>query len=480
MSDLAEKLATAVAAETIILSPASPYKSAEKFLQVRYTGEDGITRLLQYRDGFYAWTGTHYRQISKEELRADVWRFLEAARVRIQATNEGHQDTTAPFNPNTTKVNQVLDAVQGQILLGSHLVAPTWRPGSLEECLWRATEMLACRNGLLHLPSRYLAEHTPELLTLNALDFDYDPQAAAPVGWLKFLNSLWPTDPESIFCLQEIFGYFLSGDLSQQKIFLLVGPKRGGKGTIAYILKLLIGPENVSGISLSQLNERFGAEPLIDKTAMISGDVRMGGGSDQHRVVQWLLSVSGEDHVSVERKYIGKHWEGKLPVRFLLLSNELPRLTDASATIASRFITLSLQESFFGREDQTLKARISTELPGILNWALDGLDRLTKRGHFVLPEASKAAADELEEISSPVLAFVHKRCEEGGDKAVPKDELFQAWSGWCSEHGHRPGSESTFSRNLHSLFPKVRTARPRTGGGRVWVHAGIGLKPWSR
>ena len=92
-------------------------------------------------------------------------------------------------------------------------------------------EIIACRNGLLHVPSGKLLEPTPRFFTRNALAFDFLPDAPAPRQWLDFLNQVWPGG-EEIELLQEIFGYLLVPDTSQQKIFLLVGPKRSGKGTM--------------------------------------------------------------------------------------------------------------------------------------------------------------------------------------------------------------------------------------------------------
>ena len=98
-----------------------------------------------------------------------------------------------------------------------------------------------------------------------------------------------------------------------------------------------------------------------------------------------ILAITGEDALTIDRKHRDQ-WNGYLETRFVLLTNELPRLTDASGALASRFITLILTESFYGREDLGLTDKLTSELPGILNWALKGLDRLQKRGHFVPPK----------------------------------------------------------------------------------------------
>ena len=67
----------------------------------------------------------------------------------------------------------------------------------------------------------------------TAVDFDFEPDALAPPRWLEFLGQLWGDDTESIDTLQEIFGLMLTAETRYQKAFLLFGPKRSGKGTIA-------------------------------------------------------------------------------------------------------------------------------------------------------------------------------------------------------------------------------------------------------
>jgi putative DNA primase/helicase len=96
-------------------------------------------------------------------------------------------------------------------------------------------EIVACSNGLLHLPTLTLLPHTPTFFTYNAVDFAFDRNAPEPRQWLQFRADLWPDDRASIETLQEIFGCCLTADTSQQKMFL--GPKRSGTGTIARVLR---------------------------------------------------------------------------------------------------------------------------------------------------------------------------------------------------------------------------------------------------
>src|SRR5262249_26113157 len=151
---------------------------------------------------------------------------------------------------------------------------------------------------------------------------------------------------------------------------------------IARVLKELLGRGNYVGPTLASLGTNFGLEPLVGKPLAIISDARLGG-ANVHQVVERLLSISGEDVLTIDRKY-RQHWTGTLPTRFFVISNELPRFGDASGAIASRFILLTLRESWLGRENTRLTSQLLEELPGILNWALDGLEALQKQGSFTV------------------------------------------------------------------------------------------------
>ena len=189
-----------------------------------------------------------------------------------------------------------------------------------------------------------------------------------------------------------------------------------------------------------------------------------------------LLSISGEDTLTVDRKY-REPWTGQLPSRLVILSNELPRLADSSGALASQFVMLIMTRSFYGRENPDLTAELCAELPGIFNWSLDGLERLRDRGRFEQPAASEDAIRELEDLSSPMGAIVRDRCVVGPAHAVSCDALYQVWRQWCQDHGRdRPGTTQTFGRDLRAVLPGIKVTQPRIGGDeRIRMYAGIGL-----
>ena len=180
--------------------------------------------------------------------------------------------------------------------------------------------------------------------------------------------------------------------------------------------------------------------------------------------------------MTVARKFLSA-WHGKLPVRVMLLTNELPALTDGSGAFASRLVLVVLTKSFLGKEDPQLTDKLSAELAGILNWGIAGYRRLNERGHFIQPESAREAVDDIETLGSPVKAFVRDCCEVGPGLSVLVDNLFEAWSEWCEgENRKDPGTKEWFGRNLHSTVPGLRVRKPQAAGERVRSYEGIALR----
>ena len=305
--------------------------------------------------------------------------------------------------------------------------------------------------------------------------------AAKAPQWDAFLLELLEKDQQAIEALQDWCGYVISPDTSQQKIGGIIGPPRSGKGTIARILAKLLGAASVAGPSMNSLSETFGLEPLIPKALAIISDVRIGSRTDKSTLIERLLSISGEDRITVARKFMAA-WHGKLPVRVMFLTNELPALSDGSGAFASRLILIVLTLSFLGKEDPQLFNKLSTELPGILNWAIAGYRRLKERGYFVMPESAREAVDDIETLGSPVKAFVRDCILVSPGQRVPVDDTFEAWREWCNDENRKdPGTKEWFGRNLHSAVPGLRVSRPRAGEGeeeeRPRYYEGIAIRP---
>ena len=359
--------------------------------------------------------------------------------------------------------------------------APFWLDGSAGRP--PAGEVISAPNGLFLLEDLAagrgpFSPPTPHLFTPNALSFAVDQDPPRPATWMRCLGEWFDGDRASIDGLQEWLGYLLTADTRAQKILMLVGPRRSGKGTILHILNELVGPANVASTTFAGLGENFGLESLLGKRVATIPDARLSGRSDIGAIVERLLSVSGEDAQSVNRKGRARI-TARLKIRLVLATNEIPRLPDAAGALASRFHILRTPNSWYGREDESLKDKLAVELPGILRWAAEGWVRLkANRMRFTQSAVAESYRQELADLSSPISAFVRQCCHVGPTHEADVQELYKAWHVWNQQQNREIGSAMMFGRDLRSALSHVEVSQRRTElGDRKRFYRGVGLKP---
>jgi putative DNA primase/helicase len=412
--------------------------------------------LSWWRGAYYEHLGRHWAEITDDAIRKAIYLITE------NATYTGRDSNGDPavkrWAPNAAKVSNVHDALSRGV---------TQIEGEAVTCM-------AMENGVLDPVTHEMAPHSPGRFNLSHLPFGYDPDATCP-EWLAFLESSLPGDSQAHETLAEWFGYVLSGRTDLHKIGVLVGPPRCGKGTISRVLKAMVGQDGWAAPTLSRLGSEFGLASLIGKSLAVMGDVRW---TSKHVIdaVPIMLGVSGEDGFTVSRKHV-TDWIGKLDARLMLMSNDAPVFTDASGALAGRMVYVAFHRSFLGREDLELEGRLMRELPGILNWALAGLDQITKHGMFTQSVASNELREEVDRDSSPVKAWADDRCLMDPEAEFSLAALLSNYRDWLTEeHMTFAPSASRFSRDLRSAFADQGVTvdrKPNGAGGKHRVVTGI-------
>ena len=478
---------TGAAATQVIEADDDPHRLARSYTARHATSANGEGTLVFWRGEFWRWNGTDYESVSESELRGELTSSVKhefdlIAADRLKRWQEKADKEGEP--PKALKVTRslianVVNSLESMTGLSAKVNQPCWLIGNPP---FDASEVLVTMSGLLHLPSLItgkpsLLPPTPTFFSSTSLGCEFDPRATCP-AWLKFLETVWSDDEQSIDTLGEWLGYLLLPDVSHHKMLLLVGPPRSGKGTIGRLLKALLGSDSVANPTLGSLAGSFGLWPLLNKSAAVISDARLSGKVDAVAILERLLSISGGDPQNVDRKCLPTVTAISLPVRFTILTNELPRLTDAGGAIASRFVVLKMTRNFLGKEDKELDAKLASELPGILNWCIRGWQRLRERGRFAQPESGGELLQELRDITSPVGMFVREICIVGPEWSVDVADLYAAWCDWCKSHGwERQTTEQTFGRDLRAVLPKLFTSQPRIGGDRIRRYNGVALHP---
>ncbi|MBI5092288.1 MAG: bifunctional DNA primase/polymerase [Candidatus Hydrogenedentes bacterium] len=451
-----------------VVASTEPLRLAENFLEKKCR----TNRLKRHAGAWYRYKDGAYELTPDEEIDATLYHHLDRVWFEKEDGKTGEISLVKLIatKRQVAEVVAALPAVIGVTVVGA---IPQW----LVKFLYQPQgEVIHCANGLLEAETLRLHPLTPDYFSVRGVAVAYDPNASTPAVWTPFLWDIFDGDIQSIALLQEWFGYCLTTDTRLQKMLFLIGPKRSGKGTIARVLSALVGPCAVAAPTLAGLATNFGCSSLIGKSLAIISDARLSGRTDQAIVIERLLSISGEDLQTIDRKHRDPVTM-KLNSRFMLLSNELPALTDASGALASRFLLLSLTKSFYGKEDHVLTEKLVTELPGIFLWAIEGLQRLRENGRFIQPERSEHIVRELDDLSSPVGAFLRDVCAVAPGNRVRCSVLFDAWKAWCASHGRdNAGTVALFGRNLRAVVPGIRTTNSRSEDGRDRYYEGIAIQ----
>lgn len=486
----------------------TPHEVARAIMHDHFFHPDSV-RLKFYQQDFYKWTGAHYQVVPTSEMNGHISRFANAMfeedfrfktmaytmqQARIDADEDIPKDQLIPKPKkrcvSKAFVSDVRLALEGdeaiQVTYEEHPALPVWiddapHPDELPG------DMIPFTNALVHLPSLVAGkvvtkEPTPAFFNKNLHAFRFIDDAAQPVAWLTFLKSIWRDDQPSIDTLQEWLGYLFLPTANEQKILLIKGPTRSGKGTIGRLIKALFGSDNVAFPTLDGLADAFGLANIAGKKVAIVPEAKVGDKTDVKMVIGKLLSVSGQDTISVNRKN-KEEKDLQLGAKFMVFLNEIQAMRELSEAFANRFVILTMTESFLNREDKTLDKRLADELPNIFLWAMEGLARLQQRGHFVEPKSSAETRVQLETSNSKVAGFFHRRCQFAADRWVGTEELYQAYVEDCREQGieHRfVLRKEDLCKQMQGFYAsKIKHSAKRTGFDekRVQGYKGVHLLP---
>jgi len=442
---------------------------ARSFLDNRYSTEEG-RELVHYAQDFYRYTGTHYDVVEEATIRAELYSFLDMCK------KAGRGGALVPFNPTPASVSGALDGVKAIVHLANlpNTKPPIWlETYRLQKP--KAKKLISLFNGLFDMEDSTLYPHSLGLFTQNSLPFSYDTNAQCP-NWENFLGSVWGDDPESISTLQEMFGYILSGDTSQQKFFNIIGPRRSGKGTINKVLVALLGQHNTVAPQLEELCDTFGLQPWLGKLLASFTDARAPE-RNRSAVVSQLLRIVGGDTITVNRKN-KESWNGYLPTRIVIYSNEVLQLTENSNALTGRMVVLKMTKSFYDHEDTDLAHKLEQELSGIFNWALDGLRRrIARGGHFLQPHSGKELLELMAELGNPIGSFVEDALIYDPNGVADKDEVFACFKHWALKKSLPPGTELAFKRRFLAATQehRVQSDLDRTDGKRSHIYRGVKL-----
>jgi len=336
----------------------------------------------------------------------------------------------------------------------------------------RSEPLFNLANGVLDLETGKLLEHSPKYMMLEQSPVIHDPEADCP-RFNRYLDKTLDSQYHDV--LGEMFGYSMWPRYDAHKAFILWGPPRTGKGTLLRILQEMLGRDNYSSVNLQDLIEdRFKRAGLFGKRANISGDLSRTPIKDP----QMFQNLTGEDEVTIEFKY-GHPFQMTNAAKLIFGTNNLPRLRKDDDAFYTRIAIIPVEHSFIGHEDSSIEAALKTpeELSGILNWALDGLERLKTNGWQFSKHIN--GLEKYAQISKPEIAFLKEMCEASADGYVLKTEFVTEYNKWAMSNGFSPAtSANAFGRVIgdQTIIPLDGKYRPYVNSKQCEAWSGIRLK----
>lgn len=301
------------------------------------------------------------------------------------------------------------------------------------------------QNGTLMLKERVMREKE---FARNRLPVSYDPSAKCP-RWLKFLENL--LEPDDIRTLQEFIGYLLIPTNKAQVSLFICGKGGEGKSIVIKIVSALFGTSCLPG-KLKNIQERFGLSGLEGKLVFVDDDIT----SEAFRATDVLKEViTANKPVHIERKGVDSY-AGTVYARFLCCGNNFASaLYDNSDGFFRRqMLLLTRPGSQVENPDRELADKLIEELPGILNWALDGLERLRWNGwNFTVSARSREALEEQRRESCNVISFMESEfIRWGEDLQVFSKDVYNAYVHWCDLNCEDYVKQRTFTKYLREHY----------------------------
>ena len=305
----------------------------------------------------------------------------------------------------------------------------------MEGVFSRPREYIHVANGVIELngASPKLVGFDPKFYSRNLIPIDYKPGAKCP----KFIEQLLkPLPADDVPVLQKLFGMFVSGINFLQKILILQGAPGSGKSQLAAVARLLIGPVNCTELRTAHLGDRFELARYMSKILLIGADVA--GDFLNQPGAHNLKKMTGGDTIGLERKY--SNHECSILGVFCVLITCNSRMTvildgDRGAWLR-RLIILAYEQKTHTKDIPHFAQRlICDEGPGILNWALEGLELANQDvasiGEIGLTAEQRTRVEALLDESEGVRVFVvnHIKADPLGDMTT--EEILQHYAVYC-------------------------------------------------
>lgn len=294
-------------------------------------------------------------------------------------------------------------------------------------------------------------EECDTFFTLHQIPHNYDAKADCP-KFKRFINNLFYE--EDIPVIQEYLGYCLVPNTLAQTALFIVGEGGEGKSRITILMEHIIGHDNVVIGDFIGLQDKFSTTSLDKQMMFIDDDLSLEALDDTSN---FKKIVTAETTMEVEPKGKPKY-KTKLYSRILCCGNgAIQSKFDRSDGFYRRLLISKVKPVHYDKPDRTLSDQLDKEIPGIINWLLEGLCRVVRNGFIIEP--SVRMTQELQSVrdsSDTIQLFMsdEQLIEYTGDKddKVSIKQLYDAYENWCQDNNYLVIHKNTFGKVIRKTY----------------------------
>lgn len=314
--------------------------------------------------------------------------------------------------------------------------------------------LLNTKSGYVDLTTGVLHDHDREKMFSKETNSEYTDNIDCP-EWTKFLDQIFDHDEEMIHFIQKAVGYSLTGSVEEQVMFILLGNGRNGKSVFINTLNSMFGSYaktmNVSSVMIR--NNSGGANSDIARLEgarlVISSEANEGSRLDESLIKQ----ITGGDTVVARYQY-GSEFEFNPKFKLWMATNHKPLIRGTDDGIWRRIILIPFKVQIPKEKvDKKLESKLKHELPGILNWAVQGAIDWQTEG-LNLPQSVADATNGYRKEMDIIELFVSDNCEVGSDYQAPAAQLYQLYKTWASTNNEYVMSKNKFGEEMKKKFEK--------------------------
>jgi putative DNA primase/helicase len=325
-------------------------------------------------------------------------------------------------------------------------------------------DLLCLKNTTIDLStSESIGFRKSDLIT-KQMNLDYDPEAQCPT-WLEFLDYFMHGDQDLIEYLQKLAGYCLTGNIGERKFFILYGKGRNGKTQFTTVLQALLGSYcgslNVRTITDTQYDEiPTDLAGQTGKRLVLVSETPEGMRLKENMVK--ALTGGGSNKIKRVRFMRQDYFDMIVSFKLLIETNDLPEIVkERNLAIWDRLVlipfTVRIPES--EKIDDYAEKHLFCELPGILNWALEGCQIWQQEG-LGSCEAIDEAVKTYKQESNTVEGFFDSEVERYNEGySISGRALHRAYGSWCDFNDLPAKTEREFLKLVRDMGIKKERKR---------------------